>query len=380
MMCCGQPSRLPIRALALLVLVAAAGACGGDDGSRAAPSTGAPATGDRAAPGPSVATVPAPPDVPAAPSPGCAPGADAGAGVAVPGTADRSLEHAGVTRTWRQLVPPSYDGAAPVPLVVVLHGLSSPADLALQQMAEHAEAHGYLLVAPQGTGPVPHWNIRAASDDADDVGFLRALLDAAGRELCVDTNRVFMAGMSNGAGMTSLAACQLSDVVAAFAPVAGLHGPDTCEPGGRPAPIVAFHGTDDRFLPLGGGFGSAVAFFSDPSVRPYDPGAPTSTAPADPDVYPSPDRRDALAAWARHNGCSSGPERTRVSDEVRHLAYRDCDGDADVELYIVEGGGHTWPGDRVLEGARAIVGASTDDIVANDVMWEFFLAHPLPGS
>ena len=57
-----------------------------------------------------------------------------------------------------------------------------------------------------------------------------------------------MTGMSNGAGMTSAAACHLADIVAAFAPVAGVHGPDTCAPGGPAAALIAFHGTDDPFL------------------------------------------------------------------------------------------------------------------------------------
>jgi polyhydroxybutyrate depolymerase len=51
---------------------------------------------------------------------------------------------------------------------------------------------------------------------------------------------------------------------------------------------------------------------------------------------------------------------------------------AEVVLYVIEGGGHTWPG-RVGAGpVERLLGPSTRDIDANELMWEFFQRHPLP--
>jgi polyhydroxybutyrate depolymerase len=46
-----------------------------------------------------------------------------------------------------------------------------------------------------------------------------------------------------------------------------------------------------------------------------------------------------------------------------------------VVLIVIEGGGHTWPG---REAQARVLGKSTKNISANDVMWEFFLKHPMP--
>jgi polyhydroxybutyrate depolymerase len=66
---------------------------------------------------------------------------------------------------------------------------------------------------------------------------------------------------------------------------------------------------------------------------------------------------------------------TRISPSIRRLAYTNCPNNADVILYTVEGGGHTWPGGKPLP--EWIVGRTTREISASGVMWEFFVQHPL---
>ena len=46
-------------------------------------------------------------------------------------------------------------------------------------------------------------------------------------------------------------------------------------------------------------------------------------------------------------------------------------------LYKVEGGGHSWPGSEFSVSIASIVGETTDEIDANELMWEFFMEHPL---
>ena len=54
----------------------------------------------------------------------------------------------------------------------------------------------------------------------------------------------------------------------------------------------------------------------------------------------------------------------------------DCPDGADVEFYIIEGGGHSWPGSEFSKSIESIVGPTTFDIDATDLIWTFFQAVP----
>jgi len=45
-----------------------------------------------------------------------------------------------------------------------------------------------------------------------------------------------------------------------------------------------------------------------------------------------------------------------------------------VILYVIDGGGHTWPG---RQWPVPLLGRSTRDVAANDLIWEFFQKHPM---
>ena len=47
---------------------------------------------------------------------------------------------------------------------------------------------------------------------------------------------------------------------------------------------------------------------------------------------------------------------------------------AEVVLVLIDGGGHTWPGRRP---PAEILGKSTRNISANEMIWAFFEKHPL---
>jgi poly(3-hydroxybutyrate) depolymerase len=58
---------------------------------------------------------------------------------------------------------------------------------------------------------------------------------------------------------------------------------------------------------------------------------------------------------------------------VRILAV-ECPVDASVVLYIIDGGGHNWPG-REPGFSRQIAGNVNMDIDAAEVIWQFFASH-----
>jgi polyvinyl alcohol dehydrogenase (cytochrome) len=292
-------------------------------------------------------------------SAGC-PGEPAPAGVS-----DRTVTSGGLERQFQLALPEGYDGRRPLPVVLGLHALSidhrSVQSIA-PGLAGMAEDHDFIGVAPSGRldGSTPYWSA-ADSKDNHDVAFIGDLLDLLERELCVDTARVYATGMSNGAQMSSLLACRLPDRITAVAPVAGVEFSDTCRE--RPVPVMAFHGTADPIVTYDGG-GLNAATIANTHLWKGDM----------PDGVPEHQGVDAaMRAWAAHNGCDPKPVEERVSPEVRRRTWRNCE--AETILYVVDGGGHAWPGLPVPQ-FEPVFGHATTDIDASVLISEFFFGHP----
>jgi polyhydroxybutyrate depolymerase len=264
------------------------------------------------------------------------------------GDSDGSLEFGGLTRTYVLHVPSSYDGSRAVPLVVNLHGFGSNG----RQQANYsglpakADAEGFIVVSPDGAGTPVQWTFPGFGAGADDVGFIGALLDKLEQDLCIDTTEVFLAGMSNGAAMTTFIAYAMPDRITVIAAVAATAGPALCK-SPRPIPVITFRGTEDMCVPYGGGQSQCGMRLP---VRPAE---------------------DVAAHWGDFNGCSKSAARTRLSEHVRTIAYSECREETAVVLFVIEGGGHTWPGG--VEVAR--LGVTTREISATDEMWDFFVAQ-----
>ena len=273
----------------------------------------------------------------------CAPGAP------VPGPFEvRPLTFDG-ERRYQIYVPATYDWS-PTPVVLNFHGFSSDGgqEEFLTVMSAKAEAEGFILVYPEGTGAPLSWNGGACCGDAaaaltDDVGFVSALIDDLATYLCVDARRIYATGMSNGGFLAHRLGCELADRIAAVAPVAGVMALPACNPS-RPMPVMHFHGTDDMLVPWDGD--PAAGF---PSVL------------------------DSTAGWVLRDGCDPMSSITFMNGDSICETWSGCDGGAEVVLCTVTGGGHTWPG-----GSPVPFGYTTYDLVANDAMWDFFVAHPLP--
>ena len=183
----------------------------------------------------------------------------------------RSLAVGGRKRTYHVHVPPQYRMEKPAPVVLALHGatMTGPLMAWFSGLNQKADQAGFLAVYPNGTGPRLSytWNGgnccgSAVRDDVDDVAFIRAVLDDLATAYHIDPQRVFAAGMSNGAVLAYRLASELSDRIAAVAPVAGPMGTATCGPK-RPVPVLHFHGTDDEFVPFSGGVGRRSVFKTD---------------------------------------------------------------------------------------------------------------------
>ena len=151
-------------------------------------------------------------------------------------------------------------------------------------------------------------------------------------------------------------ASELSDRIAAIASVAGPMGTEACRPL-RPVPVLHIHGTKDLAVPFEGGKGTL-----DPSGTDYSSVNYT------------------IQAWAKADECASTPrveellDRAEDGTTVSRQTYSGGRNGAEVVLITVKGGGHTWPG-REFGPELKILGLSSKEISANELIWEFFEKH-----
>ena len=280
------------------------------------------------------------------------------------GVSDLTMTSGGEERRFQLIVPDDYDGTTPLPIVFALHGLTVSYAVvpAVSGFNEIAEQYDFIGVSPSGLldGPTPYW-VAAPIPDNRDVAFISDLLDRLEAELCVDTSKVFSTGQSNGGQMSSQLACQLSDRITAVAPVAGVEFFEECA--GVPVPVMAFHGDADRVVTYEGGGLNATTI----SRLHYWKGEAPPGLPEHRGVD------EAMRRWAVHNECDPEPIENQVSPEVVSLVWENCT--ADTALYVVQGGGHTWPG-KPIPGFEQMLGHTTTDIDATALMFEFFLGPP----
>jgi polyhydroxybutyrate depolymerase len=277
----------------------------------------------------------------------------------IPGDSTQSLTLAGRERASLVHLPPAI-GNSPLPLVIVLHGGGGNAASAAKMTGLSAlgDKANFIVVYPDGTGRLDDrlltWNAGnccgyALDNQVDDAGFIRALIEKLARDYPIDARRVYATGISNGGMMAYRLACELSDQIAAIAPVAGALNVE-CKPT-QPVSVIAFHGTNDQNVPFNGGAGS----------KSIDPHPRTDQSVA----Y-------AMVFWAQRDSCGATPTRDERGNIV-HDTYASCANGTGVELYTVKGGGHAWPGgDRLT----VLLDAPAKEISASAVMWEFFKQHP----
>jgi polyhydroxybutyrate depolymerase len=92
---------------------------------------------------------------------------------------------------------------------------------------------------------------------------------------------------------------------------------------------------------------------------------------------------DTIEFWRKHNGCSTSAREIALPDRdpgdgtrVMQTQYGSCKDNAQVMLLAVEGGGHAWPGAPERPKIARIVGRTSRDIDASEMIWEFFSRHP----
>jgi len=256
--------------------------------------------------------------------------------------------------------------------VIFLHGGGGTALSAVQstQLSEKADAAGFAVVYPEGTRPDPEapaqlpgnpqfWNDGSNHGPSnwtavDDTTFIADMIDDIGRRYPIDPARIYAAGFSNGGAMALRLGVELSARLAAVAAVAGhLWLPEPAV--SRPVPLIYFAGTDDPVVPIDGGTGQL------PWSLPY------SVPPV----------RHTIERWAALSGLGLVPVWDHSQPGYSRAIYGEESARTRIDVYVIAGMGHNWPGGRRLLPKR-IVGEKSDALRANDVMWRFFSKFHCP--
>jgi polyhydroxybutyrate depolymerase len=285
-----------------------------------------------------------------------------------PGDHTRTVPVGELKRRYLVHVPAKLDAKAAAVVIAYHGGGGNPQSMVrLSGLNAKADAAGFIVVYPFGTGRFADTLLTfngggccgyAMENKVDDVAFTRALLDDLATVANVDSNRVFATGLSNGGIMAHYVASELSDRIAAIAPVGGPLMMDASR-AKRPVPVMHLHGTGDEFAPFNGGFGKGT-FGRNKGVTDFKSVEHT------------------VQSWVNANGCKTEPEVVALPDKaddgmkVTRKTWSGGKDGSEVVLIEIENGGHTWPGQKPTV---ALLGKSTMDISANDLMWEFFQKH-----
>ena len=281
----------------------------------------------------------------------------------------KSITHQGLNRDYHLYIPSSYRHLAATPLVIALHGGggNGPKMEKLSRLSLLADQYGFIVAYPDA---VEHnWNdgrglsqYRSQRENIDDVGFITLMMDAIAGDYDIDAKRVYVTGASNGAMMSLRLGCEAADKITAIAPVIGSMPENlvsTCRPA-RPVPLLMINGSDDPLVPYEGGY---VHIFRKKLGK----------------IISVPQTIDF---WVVRNGCSPKPQIRLEPDiepedgtRVQKSVYAQCTDDAEVVLYTIKGGGHTWPGGYQYL-PEFLIGKTSRDLNALEAIWNFFNGYP----
>jgi polyhydroxybutyrate depolymerase len=270
--------------------------------------------------------------------------------VTKPGDYDFNTTIDGQERHYKLHVPAGYDGTKQTPVVLLLHGHSQDGNeiARLTKLSKLADREGFIAVYPDATYPAGRKEWRAWDTDnglmgpnahANEVAFLRHIIDSAEKNYNVDPKRIYMGGLSNGGMMSFRAAGELSDKLAAIAIVSGaMSGVEP--PLKQPLSVLNMHGTDDEIIPYEGlkNVPATLNAVGLPKFKPMD--------------Y-------ATSFWAEQNKIDGKPVITH-HDGVTERHFVNAKNGVEVDEYTIAGGHH--------------VPEDIDGTV--NKIWQFFKDHP----
>mgnify|MGYP001157098446 FL=1 len=263
------------------------------------------------------------------------------------GKTNQTIEHNGITRTYVQYVPNSYNHENPTPLVINFHGNGGDAQAYADSTGDFYEFHNvsesgkFIVVYPQGVIRVkgaaewdPGDNSSTNIND-NDLFFTEKLIEDIDETYNIDLTKVYAVGFSNGGMMAYGLACKRPTKIAAIGIMSGIMLPDDSCNSSEYTSVIHFHGTYDTDVPYNG----ELDFDSVPYVVNF---------------------------WLNHNSIPQSSETiTQLNGGVgTKTEYTGGNGNTDFTLYKIDEeygkeGGHVWFGDAI------------NGKIPGQIMWDF---------
>ena len=241
----------------------------------------------------------------------------------------------GVKRTFLLHLPKDYDKNKAHGLIFSFHGRSGSAagQESLCKLSEPVKNKEMLVVYPEGIDK--QWQGDPAAK-SDDVTFTLDMINSLSDQYCIDTDKIYATGQSNGGGFAAnILACHpvASGKIAAFAGVSGAYYqgtsdanckpqkvPIACNAGRKNVPILEFHGQKDDTIPYAGGKRRNRCL---PTIPHF------------------------MTAWAERNGLGEDYAQSNLANNhVRKMEWGKGGLKGINTHYNIDNMGHTWPNEQ----------------------------------
>lgn len=265
------------------------------------------------------------------------------------------FQYGGETRTYTIYVPRSLSATKSRSAFILLHGRggSGKGIMSASKLNALADSEGFVAIYPETPGGRSWSDGRTVKGDNDDLGFILKVVDSVVAENAVNPAQVYIGGASSGGFMAERMACEASESFMAVGVVSALLSTElafSCAPT-KNLPMVYFSGTADPVVPFVGG----NWLLSQPATRDFWKDRATCTRTTGP-----------VAQVDRYNdGTTVTLEQI---DKCSHANLR-------LNFYVIEGGGHTWPGATIKDSAPN--GLTSQEISATSTMVNFFVPYGL---
>ena len=270
-------------------------------------------------------------------------------------------------RSYRLFTPSTIDPTKPAPLIIALHG--GPGNAAQFELTsgltEYAYLNKFYVVYPNGIKAIDNqkgpqsWNAGeccgpAARTKVDDVAFIKELITRLKSSYLIDSSRVLAIGFSNGGMLAYKLGCELSDIITGIGVQSATLGSDYCRPS-LPVSLIHIHGTDDKNLPIEGGFGSGE------TDKPFRPAL------------------FAINTYANVNGCEINPLITKVTanNDLSVHSWKECQANTKMRYITVNGASHAWMGRPAISlDASTYAGTPYEKLDSTKAILSFLLHNP----
>jgi len=240
-----------------------------------------------------------------------------------------------------------------IPVLFVLHGNPSYSwQIQLYTgMSEVAREKNFIVVYPDASKQ--RWPYENERDIENEVNYISGLIDFIKSEYPIDTNRIYMSGISGGGIFSIILANRIPDQIAALAVVAGnVPKSISITESIPPKPTMLIHGTEDFIYNGRDDLYSAV---------------------------------ESIRIWSTANGCA--PDNTLLEANLNNV-YSAVEGveinqfkcsRAPLLFYKINNGGHHWPGARFNADhfSNLNLGNFNRELNASVAIWDFVSQHAI---